>query len=143
MRVPLPVYFAALVILGVAGCVTAPPGASTTITQPAEQTCRQISAPGSKEGRVYCGTSVQWAEVDRRTALINAGVTCRSMPMEREVCMNAEQWKIYDRRTRDHYQLTTMGDAVRVAPVADNASYGLTTAMPAGAMPIPTPPTTP
>jgi len=63
-----------------------------------ELTCRQIIKEGAREEQVYCGTEEQWAEFDRRVELINAGVTCRWARTPRELCMNTEQWKVYDRQ---------------------------------------------
>jgi len=71
---------------------------SNTVNTGKSLICRQIIENGVKNEQVYCGTEEQWAELDRRAKLINAGITCRWDRTPRELCMNSKQWKEYDRR---------------------------------------------
>jgi hypothetical protein len=87
--------FAALAV-ALAGCAAAPSAGDTT--------CRRINAPDDEENPLYCGNAREWAEFDRRAAMINAGVTCRKEPVVGELCMTADQWKKYRLRASDMAQ---------------------------------------
>jgi hypothetical protein len=76
---------------------------------PAQKSCRKVITQQNKEGAVMCGTAEQWAELDRRVAAMNAGVTCRQPKTPNELCMNAEQWKQYDKQARDRLEAGRIG----------------------------------
>ena len=82
---------------------------SNTVNSGKGLTCRLIIVNGVMKEQDYCGTDAQWAEFDRRVKLINAGVTCRRARSARELCMNAEQWKVYDHRARNFAGLASTG----------------------------------
>ncbi|HTQ99365.1 MAG TPA: hypothetical protein VMH83_05225 [Candidatus Acidoferrum sp.] len=74
-----------------------------TVAPAAEAICRQVTTTtdGIRKEQNYCGTAAQWAEFDRRTSLMNAGVTCRNARTEQELCMTAQEWQKYDHRRSD------------------------------------------
>jgi beta-lactamase regulating signal transducer with metallopeptidase domain len=96
----------------------APAGAPAQPDAPAPAdeatTCRRIVKPAEDAGQVLCGTADQWAEFDRRVALINEGVICRWAPTRRgQVCMTEEQWRVADRRERNFHDAARMGMETR------------------------------
>jgi hypothetical protein len=128
MKQLLPFAIAALIALPAAGCATAPETMQVAAAQAAGDTCRQLVPPGSEEPQVLCGSTEEWTEFDRRVALIDAGVTCRSasetpaLAASRrlgpsELCMTGEQWAELDRRVRGQAGAGTSMDEGR-----DNAA---------------------
>ena len=103
-----PICLVAITALTAAGCAGTPdPAPAGTAVATGQTSCRKLITPGEEADPVLCGTAEQWAEFDRRAALINAGVTCRKLPTE--VCLTAEQWKTLDRRSWNLAEAQRMG----------------------------------
>lgn len=88
-----------------AGCAGAPATQTSFSAPPEAQTdCRDVIPPGETEIRNLCGTPEQWAELDRRLALVEAGVTCREMltgsssNVYKTLCYTPEQWAEFERQ---------------------------------------------
>ena len=89
--------------------VQAQPASNDSRATSQENLCKLVTSNIDADGTVYCGSAEQWAEFDRRAALINDGVTCRWANTTRERCMTADQWVIAERRARDIAQAASMG----------------------------------
>ena len=107
MKLLLPFLIAALVALPVAGCATGT--VNVAAAQAAGDTCRMLPGQNGEPDQVYCGNAEQWAELDRRAALINAGVTCRFARTPQEVCLPDDQWEEYDRRVAQYAAINRPG----------------------------------
>lgn len=65
--------------------------------------CRDFVGPGETKPRNVCGTPEQWAELERRIALVEAGVTCREMltgstsNVLKTFCYTPAQWEVFER----------------------------------------------
>jgi hypothetical protein len=97
----------AAIALSTFGCATQPVPTASIQPQSADTTCRKVQPP--RKEAVLCGTPAQWAEFDRRAALINAGVTCKFARTPQELCLTAAQWKEREFRLRLATQAANMG----------------------------------
>jgi hypothetical protein len=113
----------ALVVLLAAGCAGAPPAAEPLAQASGETTCRAMVLPGAEEETTLCGTAEQWVELERRVALIEAGVTCRWAPTpSQELCYTEAQWEQHDRQLRNQREAERMGEQARAAASAASSS---------------------
>jgi hypothetical protein len=118
--------FISLVGLCSMGCATvAPPASQTGLQLRADASCRELSAPDGKTQK-YCGSAEQWAEFDRRIALIQAGVTCRWANTSHELCLNASQWKTYELRRSSVSDAASM---VQMRPTGGPYDNGVSSSM--------------
>ena len=106
------------VCLSVIGCATVKPPDTRIQTQAtADPGCRKVMASGKEQ--LLCGTPEQWAEFDRRAALVNAGVSCRKTATAGRMCLTAKQWDAFDRKVAEEWQaLHGSGNMQGIGPMA-------------------------
>lgn len=104
MKLLAPLIISTLVL---AGCAGSHERVAVADAIAAGDSCRTVIVGTS--GDVACGSAEQWAEFDRRAALINAGVTCRWARTANELCLTEEQWEVYARRTQNYADAQRMG----------------------------------
>lgn len=92
-----------------AGCATEPAAAPVALAAPTVVSdtgpteCRDVNPPGVDGTVNMCGTAAQWANYERRVALIEANVTCREMltgstsNVIKTFCYTPEQWERFNR----------------------------------------------
>lgn len=104
MKYAVPAFAALSVALALAaGCTGTPAQTQFHAPEEALTDCRDYTPPGATEAQHICGTPEQWAELDRRTQLVEAGVTCREMltgsssNVLKTLCFTPEGWEEFER----------------------------------------------
>lgn len=106
---------------GLSACAGAPNTVDIADAQAAGQTCKLVQSGDDPEGTVVCGDAAQWAEFDRRAAILNSGVICRWAPLSAErLCMTEAQWESYERQIRNLAE-TRRGGAI----ASSGANFGV------------------
>ena len=90
--------------MAIAGCATVKPQERQVVAKSLnDTTCHVVTLPQGSVGKdkVYCGTSDQWSEFERRGALVNVSMICREVAGLRTgkgLCMTADNWKAFQQR---------------------------------------------
>ena len=86
------------------GCASSPSNAPT-VADDQTQSCRDFMIPGVETTQRACGNNEEWAELDRRLAMLDGRLECRELlgrgtnPVSTR-CLTAEEWAEYERIER-------------------------------------------